>query len=39
MNQKCYASLKGKAQKKYEFGNKVSIVYTLNTGVIVGQWV
>ncbi|EOR94907.1 ISPg7, transposase [Arcticibacter svalbardensis MN12-7] len=28
--------LKGKAQKKYEFGNKVSIVYTLNTGVIVG---
>ena len=27
---------KGKEQKKYEFGNKVSIVYTLNTGVIVG---
>ena len=27
---------KGKEQKKYEFGNKVSILYTQNTGVIVG---
>ncbi|MRX78982.1 IS5 family transposase [Pedobacter petrophilus] len=27
---------KGKEHKKYEFGNKVSIVYTQNTGVIVG---
>jgi IS5 family transposase len=27
---------KGKEQKKYEFGNKASIVYTLYTGVIVG---
>ena len=31
---KCIA--KGKEHKKYEFGNKVSIVYTQNTGVIVG---
>jgi IS5 family transposase len=27
---------KGKEHKKYEFGNKVSVVYTQNTGVIVG---
>lgn len=27
---------KGKKHKKYEFGNKVSIVHTQNTGVIVG---
>lgn len=27
---------KGKEHKKYEFGNKVSIVYTQKTGVIVG---
>jgi len=27
---------KGKEHKKYEFGNKISIVYTQNTGVIVG---
>ncbi|TWV15695.1 IS5 family transposase [Bacteroidaceae bacterium HV4-6-C5C] len=27
---------KGKEHKKYEFGNKVSILYTQNTGVIVG---
>ena len=27
---------KGKEHKKYEFGNKVSIVHTQNTGVIVG---
>lgn len=27
---------KGKEHKKYEFDNKVSIVYTQNTGVIVG---
>jgi len=27
---------KGKEHKKYEFGNKASIVYTQNTGVIVG---
>lgn len=27
---------KGKEHKKYEFGNKVAIVYTQNTGVIVG---
>ncbi len=27
---------KGKEHKKYEFGNKVSLVYTQNTGVIVG---
>lgn len=27
---------KGKEHKKYEFGNKVSIAYTQNTGVIVG---
>jgi len=27
---------KGKEYKKYEFGNKVSIFYTQNTGVIVG---
>jgi transposase, IS5 family len=27
---------KGKEHKKYEFGNKVSIVYTQHTGVIVG---
>lgn len=27
---------KGKEDKKYEFGNKVSIIYTQNTGVIVG---
>lgn len=27
---------KGKEHKKYEFGNKVSIVYTQRTGVIVG---
>lgn len=27
---------KGKEHKKFEFGNKVSIVYTQNTGVIVG---
>ena len=27
---------KGKEHKKYEFGNKVSIVYTQSTGVIVG---
>lgn len=27
---------KGKDHKKYEFGNKVSIAYTQNTGVIVG---
>ena len=27
---------KGKEHKKYEFGNKVSITYTQNTGVIVG---
>jgi len=27
---------KGKEYKKYEFGNKVSILYTQNTGVIVG---
>jgi IS5 family transposase len=27
---------KGKDHKKYEFGNKVSILYTQNTGVIVG---
>jgi IS5 family transposase len=27
---------KGKEDKKYEFGNKVSILYTQNTGVIVG---
>lgn len=27
---------KGKEYKKYEFGNKVSIVHTQNTGVIVG---
>jgi len=27
---------KGKEHKKYEFGNKVSIIYTQNTGVIVG---
>lgn len=27
---------KGKEHKKYEFGNKVSIVYTQTTGVIVG---
>ena len=26
---------KGKEHKKYEFGNKVSVVYTQNTGVIV----
>ena len=27
---------KGKEHKKYEFGNKVSILYTQTTGVIVG---
>jgi IS5 family transposase len=27
---------KGKEHKRYEFGNKVSILYTQNTGVIVG---
>lgn len=27
---------KGKEHKRYEFGNKVSITYTQNTGVIVG---
>lgn len=27
---------KGKEDKKYEFGNKVSIIYTQNTGVIIG---
>lgn len=27
---------KGKEHKKYEFGNKVSVVYTQKTGVIVG---
>jgi IS5 family transposase len=27
---------KGKEHKKYEFGNKVSVVYTQHTGVIVG---
>lgn len=27
---------KGKEHKKYEFGNKVSVIYTQNTGVIVG---
>jgi len=27
---------KGKEHKKYEFGNKVSIIYTQTTGVIVG---
>ncbi len=27
---------KGKEHKKYEFGNKISILYTQNTGVIVG---
>lgn len=27
---------KGKEHKKYEFGNKVSLAITLNTGVIVG---
>jgi IS5 family transposase len=27
---------KGKEHKKYEFGNKASIIYTQNTGVIVG---
>src|SRR5690606_25415519 len=27
---------KGKEHKKYEFGNKVSIIQTQNTGVIVG---
>lgn len=27
---------KGKEHKKYEFGNKVSIAYTQNTGVIIG---
>ena len=27
---------KGKDHKKYEFGNKVSILYTQNTGMIVG---
>lgn len=27
---------KGKEYKKYEFGNKVSVVHTQNTGVIVG---
>jgi len=27
---------KGKEHKKYEFGNKVSIVYTQTTGVIIG---
>jgi IS5 family transposase len=27
---------KGKEHKKYEFGNKVSVVHTQNTGVIVG---
>jgi IS5 family transposase len=27
---------KGKEHKKYEFGNKVSILYTQNTSVIVG---
>jgi len=27
---------KGKEHKKYEFGNKVSVAYTQNTGVIVG---
>lgn len=27
---------KGKEHKKYEFGNKVAILYTQNTGVIVG---
>lgn len=27
---------KGKEHKKYEFGNKVSILYTMDTGVIVG---
>jgi transposase, IS5 family len=27
---------KGKEHRKYEFGNKVSITYTQNTGVIVG---
>lgn len=27
---------KGKEHKKYEFGNKVSLVHTQNTGVIVG---
>jgi len=27
---------KGKEHKKFEFGNKVSIIYTQNTGVIVG---
>lgn len=27
---------KGKEHKKYEFGNKVSIIYTQDTGVIVG---
>ena len=31
---KCYS--KGKEHKKYEFGNKVSILVTQNTGVIVG---
>ena len=27
---------KGKEHKKYEFGNKVSIIYTQTTGVIIG---
>jgi len=27
---------KGKEYRKYEFGNKVSLVYTQNTGVIIG---
>lgn len=27
---------KGKEHRKYEFGNKVSLVYTQNTGVIIG---
>ena len=31
---KCYS--KGKEHKKYEFGSKVSILVTQNTGVIVG---
>lgn len=31
-----YCISKGKEHKKYEFGNKVSILYTQNTGVIVG---
>ena len=34
-----YCIAKGKAHKKYEYGNKASLVVTQNTGIIVGAMV